>query len=364
MGAAAGGGPMNPSAITIAEAAQPRKRLCKLWRMGPSGTATCEDYSEGLAFFVFTEIPMPADIGEMGALMAGIARRPDLALVYGEPVFPRQQVRRWLEDRPEGPATLREVPRDWLALDIDSVADINGTFANDPFGTVVRMVDCMLPELRGAGLVVMLSASAAMKPGIRARVFARLAEPMMPSAMKRWALAQNSITPRLLDTSIYTGNQLIYVATPIFVGMDDPLPHRVAVRAGGRVALTVPQDEPGEAASTSAVPAVTSMPGEGWTRFLDALEPGAVHSNLLRAAASLVTSRPCRNNTEIAALATETWPTVRAAIEALDPMGQHHPRLREYGAAHWRRCIQRYALKDINNNKTACALLRSVMEHA
>ena len=179
-------------------------------------------------------------------LLRVLDKRWDCALVSGAIVdgHERIETRRLLnpdiEPGKEHPATLYDVGRRTLALDMDSVPCPSGVDLRDlhEVGEIVRSV---LPSaFHSAGCVVLATSGHCRKPGLRMRMFFRLDAPLTMTEIKRWFIREKA---KFLDLQTFQPNQPIYTAGPVFLDPDaDPLVNRVA-RLPGELCVVCPRKE-------------------------------------------------------------------------------------------------------------------------
>ena len=207
------------------------RRLAKLWT--PDGQ--CAGYDRARTF---TMHPVPLDgLDALAALLAHLQTRPDCCIIRAEPLDPGRRVaqRRLLyADRATGELpTVRELPRHWVALDLDNVprpADV----------PVTSLLECAAVALAGlpraftgARCIVQATAGHGMKSGIRLRLWFWCSRALTGAELKRW------LRGTFADPSVFGAVQPIYTAAPLFApGCTDPLPERMAVLDGA--ALVVP----------------------------------------------------------------------------------------------------------------------------
>jgi hypothetical protein len=162
-----------------------------------------------------------------------------MAVVRGTILDPARaaRVRRLLHpDAATGDApTLREAPRRWLALDVDGLELPLGADPRDLAACARAVLPHLPAEFRIARAVVTATASHAIKPGARLRLWYWLSRPVGGAEAARW------LRDAPVDASIFGAAQPIYTAAPMFMGMPDPLPRRVVILGGAeRVAAPDP----------------------------------------------------------------------------------------------------------------------------
>jgi hypothetical protein len=179
-----------------------------------------------------------------------LTRRPTAFVIRGEPLphIDRTKTRRLVHPDPETgeAATFAEVPRRWLAVDIDKVKKpVAIDPVADPEGAIEHLIGRLPPELYDASSWWQFTCSQSL-PGseevLSARLWFWLLDPLDDASLTRWALSANKAC-RLIDPSLYRAVQPHYVAAPIFEGMADPLPRRHGIRVGldQAVSLLIPE---------------------------------------------------------------------------------------------------------------------------
>ena len=163
-----------PDALTVLHA--PGRRLAKL--LHPDGRA--EGYDRTRIVDAYT-VPI-ADLAGIQVLLQRLRHRPDCCVVRGELVNGDVAVgiRRLLHaDKETGEApTIRDVPRRWLALDMEGVTLPPGLLPSDLAGCAAVALATLPTELRGAACIVQASASHGMKPDLRLHLWWWLDRPM------------------------------------------------------------------------------------------------------------------------------------------------------------------------------------------
>lgn len=194
-------------------------------------------------------------LSDLHRLLRDLAERRDCCLVRGAILDPTRthRVRRLSNADPEtGEApTLREEPRRWIALDLDSVPLPPSVDSRD-LAACARAVVRHLPlGFHGAACVVQATASQGIKPGARLRLWFWLSRALTNAECKAW-LARHPV-----DLSLFRPAQPHYTAAPVFEGWRDPLPGRLLFLPG------VPEVEPPDAATLAPPPPRPSSPGLG-----------------------------------------------------------------------------------------------------
>jgi hypothetical protein len=288
---------MNPSECGLVVLRSHGPRLAKTLR--PGGTFT--PYGDARTFDMI-EAPV-ASLNGLHSILAKLFPRPDVAIVRGAIVDPAraQGVRRLLHPDPETGdlATLREVPRRWVALDLDGIQAPAGLDTAD-LVACLGVVRPLLPAgFQGAALIVQATAGHGVKPGLRLRVWAWLSRPAMGAELARWLAG----VP-WLDRASFRPAQIIYTAAPILAdGATDPLPNGRLYFATGRATVDVP------APHNLVMPSRPVMPAP---RITGSTLPNARYgaAALVRAAANIMAQpEGGRHETAVA----EAWGLARLA---------------------------------------------------
>ncbi len=175
----------------------------------------------------------PFDLSGLSALydlLLGLGGRRDCCVVRGAVADPARVrgVRRLLHDDPVTGdlATLREVPRRWIALDLDGVPLPPGLEPRD-LAACTRAVLPMLPApFRRAAVVAAATASHGTKPGAPLRLWFWLNRPLTSAECRRW------LAGAPVDPSVFAPAQPIYTAHPLFAGRPDHIPRRILLLDG------------------------------------------------------------------------------------------------------------------------------------
>lgn len=209
------------------------RRLCKTIR--PGGEVIGYDSAKTLDLRAVSL----ATLTDLHALVHDLAGRTDCALVRGTPISPEHSrgVRRLLYDDAEtgDAATLLDVPRRWVALDLDGLPLPAGTDPRDLAACAHAVLPSLPPAFHRAAAVVQATASHGIKPGARLRLWYWLSRPTNGAELKLW-LAKAPV-----DRSVFGGAQPIYTGRPAFMGgATDPIPGRLLLLPGEDVVEVPP----------------------------------------------------------------------------------------------------------------------------
>ena len=224
--------------------------------------------------------PVAREFNGMVELLQRLMDHADIMLVRGAPVVAVQRdgwtapsLRRWQNE----PVTLRSVPRQWLALDLDDVP------VRAPLGDGDRLQDAAEyvrahrppPEFAGARMVATATGSTGLKGlvTVRLRLFVLLDRVFDDGTLKRWARGVRAATDLPLDDSLFQAGQPHYTARPRFVERTGPAPRdrRVAVLDGtcARVSLAVERYEAAATEVDGRVRSALASTGMDWRTALD-----------------------------------------------------------------------------------------------
>jgi hypothetical protein len=197
-----------------------------------------EDYGSTRTFDGWTE--RVNDLDEIEALLNRLIHNPRLCVVRGELVDAPHStgIRRLVHPDPAtgDQPTLRDVPRQWLAIDAEGVERPPGLDLSD-FPACARAALQRLPApFHGADCLVQATAGHGLKPDLRLRLWFWLSRPVTGAELKRWMKGAPA------DPSIFAAAQIIYTAAPVFENCTDHLPNRLA-RIPGAVAVQAPSKE-------------------------------------------------------------------------------------------------------------------------
>jgi hypothetical protein len=218
----------------LIEAAAPELIFAKKWR----ADGTCTDYDRARRVNL-RAVPL-RDLDALAELLERMQAGPRFCMVRGAIADAARVrgVRRPLHpDRETGEQpTLRDVPRAWVALDVDGVALPAGIDPRNLEACARHVVALLPPAFRGARCVVQATAGHAIKPGARLRLWFWLSRPTLGNELAVW------LAGFPVDASCFRAAQPIYTAAPIFEGRADPLPRRLALLPGvDAVAVPAPE---------------------------------------------------------------------------------------------------------------------------
>jgi hypothetical protein len=180
------------------------------------------------------------DLDEIEVLLNRLIRNPRLCVVRGELVDAPHStgIRRLVHPDTEtgDQPTLRDVPRQWLAIDAEGIERPPGLDLSDLPACARAALQRLPAAFRGAHCLIQATAGHGIKPDLRLRLWFWLSRPASGAELKRWLKGAPA------DPSIFAAAQIIYTAAPIFENCSDHLPYRLA-RIPGTAAVQVPPNE-------------------------------------------------------------------------------------------------------------------------
>ena len=253
----------------------------------------------------FEQLEVDSFAGWVAALEQ-LARMPDRFPLRGELIEPPssdpKDLRRRLataRDEVGGAATLRDVPKRQLLLDMepspDDFPEPYHPLGRDYAAEAWQVIGALVPELRGVECWYSFTASAGVKAGCRMRFAVWLAEPVSCEQARRWCRdLEARLGFALFDAALYSPTQPTYCAPPVLIGVPDPISQRSGVLAGNPCgALPTPTGQ-----HLRALPAAKRERGEAQPlpegearllpepverRYLAAIQPGAFHGPIVAA---------------------------------------------------------------------------------
>jgi hypothetical protein len=198
------------------------------WR-DENGVIYTSGYSSGLLWW-FRESPPVTDFESMARAVEAQADVPDAFVIRGEPkagISGSDILRRRVLHGPH--ATVDDVSRQWLHLDVDHVDDAEIDVVARPDDAVRYVLDRLsrfAPELKGVSAFCQFSSSAGVYGTTQAKlhVWLWLDRPYSNAELKRWAKQVNGRANfKLIDDALFNALQPNYVARPVFAGgLADP----------------------------------------------------------------------------------------------------------------------------------------------
>jgi hypothetical protein len=290
--------------ITVAVSLNQSVIGAKVW---PAGSSEPAKVITPPRLMQLQQVPV-ADFAGMHRTLELLSMQPDRFPLRGEPVAPgcEPQLRR-SRAREGQEATLRDVSRRWLPLDLDTLPEFFPEPLDSPYGQqyaaeVWERVGLLVPELKGSRCLFAFTAGAGVKPGVRMRFSVWLAEPVTTEAARCWA---NSLKQRLgfqlFDPGLYGAAQPVYVAPPILGGRVDHIAQRSGILPGTDCARLPPQANkptrhgvrakvaPSHSATMCHAGEAQLLP-EAVERWLGAIASGQVHGPIKAAVAVAVTA--------------------------------------------------------------------------
>jgi P4 family phage/plasmid primase-like protien len=206
----------------------------------------------------------------------------------------RQPHERWKMPRPGKPAPLVETPRSWLVLDLDDISVPEPLGNGDQLEDAAYYVrDNLLPEeFRAARMVACATASTGLKGSTvaRMRLFCLLDREVPDEKLRTWAKATRNALNLPVDPALFSGNQPIYTARPIFEdGAVDPVPvdKRVFLLTGDfdRVPIKLDRYAVAYEKVVRKLDVARSAAGGDWQKLLDGTlgEGGSFYEPLIQA---------------------------------------------------------------------------------
>ncbi len=225
-----------------------------------------------------------ADLAGVLALLHRLLLQPSCCVIRGELIHGTRakSIRRLLypcKQTGELP-TMRDMPRCWLALDLDGVPMPAGVLATDLAGCGAAALAALPAAFHGAACIVQASASHGRSPGLRLRVWVWLSRPTWGHELKRW------LAGAPCDRSVFGAVQPIYTAAPaLALGVADPIPNRLLMLPGHPV-VAVPSPE------TLAPPPPTIPPSRAAAIITEARGNAYARAALVREAYRVSTTPP------------------------------------------------------------------------
>lgn len=225
---------MSEAADCVTILAARGRRLAK--RIAADGTI--ESYDSARTFDMFERAV--SSLADMNAILADLAAKPDRCIVRGAIADPSRTcgVRRLLHDDPEtgDRATLVDMPRRWVAVDLDSVPVPSYINRECLFECGMEVSGLLPREFRGCAFVVQATAQHCIAEGARVRLWFWLDRPVSGVELRHWFRG----CP--VDFSAFAGAQICYTAAPVFESGTDILPNRLELMPGPDIVRVPPSE--------------------------------------------------------------------------------------------------------------------------
>ena len=231
--------------ITVAVSLNQSVIGAKVW---PAGSSSPAEMPQTPRLMQLHHVPV-ADFAGLTRAIEQLSLQPDRFPLRGDPVDPSNSgpQRRLLKPRSDAPATLRDVAKQQLLLDLDTLPKFFPEPMGLPYGQryaaeVWEQVGLLVPELKGSQCWYAFTAGAGVKPGVRMRFAVWLAEAVTTAAARDWANGlEQRLGFQLFDPGLYGAAQPTYVAPPIFCGRVDHIAQRSGILPGTDCARLPPQ---------------------------------------------------------------------------------------------------------------------------
>lgn len=209
------------------------------------------------------------EVDDRGRWLERLRRKRHSFVVLGSPKdWTKGETKRRLSgDRDGEHATLQDVPRLWMPVDVDEI-DFTPIAAIDDGDTfALEVLDWL--GATGSACVWHLTNSHGFFDKYRIRLWLRLAEPATCEQMREHAKARWA---GKADLTVYRPAQPIYTGDPICEGVDDPVTKRVGHVSGEALALTASPRGRGRGKGAPADTNVKALERAGL--YIGRLKPG------------------------------------------------------------------------------------------
>lgn len=185
------------------------------------------------------------DVDVKGRWLKALGKKSETFVVLGEPIGwkPGEKKRRLSQDRDGADATIRDVPRALMPIDVDQIDFEPWAKVDDGEMFALELLERL--GLKGIRCVWHLTGSHGFFDKYRARLWIELAEPLTAQQMKelardRWGEEKVEVDGKqknLVDFSVYQPQQPIYTGDPILQGVENPVTKRVGFIDGDALAV-------------------------------------------------------------------------------------------------------------------------------
>ena len=202
----------------------------KTFRRNRDGKVEEEGYGRARTFTA-----RAIELDDQGEWLKALGPKRHSFVVLGEPIDwkPGERKRRLSSTRDGDAATIRDVPRSWMPVDVDKVPfePIGGV--NDGETLCLEVLDWL--GLKGVECLWHLTNSHGFKGKTRIRLWVRLKKPATCEQMK--AFARFRWKDDQVDLAVYRPAQPIYTGDPVLEGVRSPVAERVGRVEGAPLSL-------------------------------------------------------------------------------------------------------------------------------
>ena len=202
------------------------------------GSIDVENYGKAKKFTART-----IEVDARGKWLKRLLPESESFVVLGQPEnwAPGEVKRRLSVDREGAEATLVDVPRSWMPIDVDKLTFESLATLDDGETLAVEVLDEL--GVPNTACVWQFTNSHAVFGKQRIRLWVPLSKPLTALQMRelvklRWP---KLVEAKLIDTIVYRPAQPIYTGRPIFVDMEDPVRRRVGYIEGDELRVKVPR---------------------------------------------------------------------------------------------------------------------------
>lgn len=216
----------------------------KTYRTGKSGKIEVEGYGRAKTFTA-SEI----EVDDRGKWLERLRKKTESFVVLGQPKNWKkgERKRRLSSARDGAEATIIDVPRMWMPIDVDQM-DFEPMAEIDD-GEMLCLELMSRLKLKGVHVVWHLTNSHGFFGKHRARLWVMLEKPALASEMKEFAKLRwgdetvmvDGKEKRIVDVSVYQSQQPIYTGDPILEDVEDPVTRRVGFVEGDALRLKLPK---------------------------------------------------------------------------------------------------------------------------
>lgn len=217
----------------------------KTYKKNEKGSIVVEGYGRAKKFTAQT-----IDVDSRGRWLERLRKKSETFVVLGDPIDwkPGEKKRRLSQDRDGAEATIRDVPRALMPIDVDNIDFEPWAKIDDGEQFALELLERL--GLKGIRCVWHLTGSHGFFGRYRARLWVELAEPATAEQMKAWArdrwgdekVNADGVLKNLVDFSVYQPQQPIYTGDPILgPGIDSPVEKRVGFVDGDSLEMRLPK---------------------------------------------------------------------------------------------------------------------------